>query len=167
MFLVAFPWLFCFDHVGVESLNCLPDKICCHTQTSCIIGLFSALSFITSSVAQSACQHSGVRRDVTRQAASDESSNCLPGKMSSHGGCTCPAFFPRRISSRLCFGPAARAGYQHKGQKRSDPGDCLQPIRFLRGCEQARCNASLPKAVRYEFCRVKCASWGQMQRLGD
>ena len=58
--------------------------------------------------------------------------------MCSHGGCTCPAFFPRRISSRLCFGPAARAGYQHRGQKRSDPGDCLQPIRFLRGEKNRR-----------------------------
>ena len=100
-------------------------------------------------------------------ATSDESSNCLPGKMCSHGGCTCLTFFHGAFHHVCVLARAARAGYQHPGQKEVIRATACNRFNFLGGCEQARCDASLPRAVRYEFCWGKCASWGQMQRLVD
>ena len=50
------------------------------------------------------------------------------------------------------------AGSQHPAKK-------FQAGRLQRFLFLARCIASLPPAVRYEFCPGECASWGQMQGL--
>ena len=144
----------------------------------CVIKPAAYLGFFLSKVssrqycgpaAQAACQHAGVRKDVTRRQLV-----LMNLQIACQAKCVVTVValawlflhFAHFITS--VFWPVGTGrSYQHKGQKRSDPGECLQPIRFLSMCEQARCNASLPRAVRYEFCSMKCASWGQMQRLAD
>ena len=159
------------------------DKMCSHTG---IISLpFSALTLIMfvskpcgsrvrkcviKPAAHSVCQHAGVRKDVTRrqlvlmnlQIACQ--AKCVVTVVALAWLFLHDAHF---ITSVFWPGGTGRSYQHNKGQKRSDPGDCLQPIRFLPMCEQARCKASLPRTVRYEFCRMKCTSWGQMQRLAD
>ena len=114
--------MFCsyFNHVSIKALWCSGQKMC--SQTSCTSRIFSALRFITSLV----LWHSGTGSLSTRwgqkrcdpaAASSDESSNCLPGKMCSHGGCTCLTFFHGAFHHVCVLARAARASYQHPGQK--------------------------------------------------
>ena len=87
--------------------------------------------------------------------------------MCSHGGCTCLTFFHGAFHHVCVLARAARAGYQHPGQKEVTRATACNGFNFLGGREQARCDASLPRAVRYEFCRTKCSSWGQIDNPGD
>ena len=105
--------MFCsyFKHVGIKALWCSGQKMC--SQTSCTSRIFSAPRFITSLV----LWHSGTGSLSTRWGQK----RCDPAAA---GIFKLPAwqnvqswwlhlpgfFYTRRISSRLCFGPAARAG---------------------------------------------------------
>ena len=75
-----------------------------------------------------------------------------------------PGFFSTAHFITSVFWRHGPAGSQHSGrQKKWKKSRTTATVSFSR--ERARCIASLPPAVRYEFCPGECASWGQMQGL--
>ena len=93
-------------------------------------------------------------------ATSDESSNCLPGKMCSHGGCTCLTFFHGAFHHVCVLARAARAGYQHPGQKEVTRATACNGFNFLRG-------ANRRDAMHRYLGRCDMSSVGGNVRPGD